>query len=203
METVIIVNKRNKKQIQKMENEGWLGLDVSTRSTHPVGKKFSPNYPHGNIPIPGRTDTSLQVSNVWEGLKTFKDGTGIDASAFRSKCAVLRGKRKFGDVASFKMGDSDIVDECQARLQIYVPTYEYTLENCLRAEMSMMLQQLIEGKKVMLIDTCVGEDVGSKEMRFSHAAIIKVWLLRAASMNPDFVQRTAKLSILPVQQPQS
>ena len=45
---------------------------------------LSPFFPHGGIPIPGAAPGSMakSVEGIWQGLKVFPDGTGIDMRKF-------------------------------------------------------------------------------------------------------------------------
>lgn len=174
-----LINRRNKKQIAKMIEDGWFVLDVSNRSEHPTWQKFSPRYPHGDIPVPGRDGTTaVTVEGIWQGLKTFKEGSGIDTSKFNSKTSggVARSKRKYGEIAGFLVADA-LIDEANARLNVFLPAYKWVLEHKLGVEMQAILDQLRLGKNILLIDHNVGEDINDVTKRFSHAAIIKSCLM--------------------------
>jgi len=109
-DNITIVNNRNKKQNTALEAKGYVMVDVTARSKDDVWKRFSPNFPHGDIPVPGLNTVSLTVDGLWEGLKTFKDGTGVDTAAFRSKTA---GKRKYGELHG-KTGDDRFASNARA-----------------------------------------------------------------------------------------
>ena len=174
---ISIVGVREKKEIKRLTEEGCHVLDVSMRSKHPVWAKFSPAYPHGDIPVPGMPGhTSLSVEGIWQGLKTFTDGSGVDASRFRARGGITRTQRKFGDIAGFKFGDV-IITEQAARYQIFIPSYMWVLHNALAIEMNLMAEQLHMGKRIVFLDHTASEDASDMFKRFSHAAIIKAVLL--------------------------
>lgn len=47
-------------------------------------RMLSPFFPHGGIPIPGAAPGCMakSVEGIWQGLKVFPDGTGIDQRKF-------------------------------------------------------------------------------------------------------------------------
>ena len=111
---------------------GTLWIDVSSGGESPLDQ-FSPFYPHGGIPIPGMSgEKADSVEGIWQGLKVirgsiaprFFEGTG------RKRVGKPRG-HQFGN-------DSRLLNIVEARRKIYLPAYEWVLEN--RIE-----QELIEG----------------------------------------------------------
>lgn len=56
-------------------------IDVTSKGDEPW-VKFSPFYPHGNIPVPGIADAFAEsVEGVWQGLKVF-ESEGVDLKKF-------------------------------------------------------------------------------------------------------------------------
>ena len=140
--------------------------------------RFSPAYPHGNIPVPGMPGhTSLSVEGIWQGLKLFVDGSGVDASKFRTMSGIARTKHKFGDIAGFKFDDG-MLDEVAARRRIFIPSYMWVLENVLAAEMNSIVEQLALGRSIVFLENTTSEDVADLTKRLSHAAMIKAALLQ-------------------------
>lgn len=177
---VLIVARRSKKQLAELEKEGAVVVDVSATSKQPVGVKFAPTYPHGNVPVPYMPDVkSLSVEGVLQGLKVFADGTGIDVSKFRARGAasLARGKRKFGELAGYKVGEGGAVcDEATARRNVFVPLYTWVLNTYLANELRAMADEVIAGRRVVLLDHSTNEDVYNVDKRFTHASLIKAWL---------------------------
>jgi hypothetical protein len=56
-------------------------IDVASKGPEPW-VRFSPFYPHGNIPVPNSPDyTAQSVEGVWQGLKVFET-EDVDVSIF-------------------------------------------------------------------------------------------------------------------------
>jgi hypothetical protein len=193
-----LCRKPNKKAIEKLKETSVI-VDVSTSSQDPIWSKLAPNYPHGNIPIPGMPGVmSLTVDGVYEGLKTFKDGSGIDASKFRAKSTgkIMRTKRTHGEIAAFKYGDQAIYDEVAARRHIYVPTYRWMLDNIVRSELLMLAEQAMLGKKIVLVDMSISHDIEDLDKRFSHAVMIRAWVVEFIAVHGQkfMEQRNSELA---------
>ena len=82
MEIQIINGSYNLNQLKFFENDkSFTILDLGKFTV------FSPLYPHGDIPIPGREHGKLfsqTVEGIWQGLKIF-EGSGQTESMFDSK----------------------------------------------------------------------------------------------------------------------
>lgn len=64
---------------EKLEKKypGFTIVDVTSRGEQPW-MRFSPFFPHGEIPIPGRPgEVGASVEGIWQGLKTF-ESAGVD-----------------------------------------------------------------------------------------------------------------------------
>ena len=96
---IFVANKRRK--LDRIQNDypGAKIFDITSSAPTLQGKKLSPFYPHGNIPIPGdsRNMTATCVEAIWQGLKVF-EGEGIDMSMFLNDTMhnIKRTVRKFG-----------------------------------------------------------------------------------------------------------
>ena len=55
---------------------GAVTIDVTSRGPDPW-VRFSPFYPHGDLPVPGRKEHGQSVEGIWQGLKVF-DGHDVD-----------------------------------------------------------------------------------------------------------------------------
>jgi len=146
---IVILQKHAKKQISEYAALGYSIIDVTSRS-QTSSVKFSPFYPHGDIPIPGMSPLCAEsVEGIWQGLKQMEVG-GLDygrcetffcftciSSAltcqrrFRNK--TMRGLKRSGNVLGHKYGNM-LLNYVQARKLIYVPAYEWVLENKLWVE---------------------------------------------------------------------
>lgn len=78
---IIIKNKRCKKENILKEYPDAIIIDVTSKGEG-EWQKLSPFYPHGGIPVPFSDGIrSMSVEGVWQGLKVFENGTGIDRSS--------------------------------------------------------------------------------------------------------------------------
>lgn len=174
-----IVSKRQKKAQEGLERDGWVLVDVTSSSPDETFKKFSPFYPHGNIPVPGLPgSTSESVEGIWQGLKAFEK-EGVDKSKFSIK-NMKNIKRatgeKRGRVRGHLLGDQ-LIDYVTARKTIYIPSYQHVLKHHLVSELILLKGLLAEGNKVALIDFDVNPNVEDTSKPLSHASIIKTALL--------------------------
>lgn len=172
---IVIVSKRQKKAQQDLASAGYLLVDVTSTSPDPTFRRFSPFYPHGNIPIPGtsNTTTSQSVEGLWQGLKVFEN-EDIDPKKFavtNMRNIKRPAGNKRGRVIGHKYGDS-IIDYVTSRKLIYIPAYMYVLENHLQVEMLFLTNLLKEGNKLALIDYETNEDPEDTRKPMSHAALI-------------------------------
>lgn len=177
---IIIVGKRQKKEQQKLAEEGYLLLDVTSTSEDATLQRFSPMYPHGKIPVPGMGDgvVSESVEGVWQGLKVF-DNEGVDPKKF--KINTMKGLKrpvneKRGKVVGHSDGKGGMIKYMDARKSIYVPTYQYVLMHRLNNEMSWLMGLLAEGNKLAFLDYDTNENVDDPQKPLSHASLIKAAL---------------------------
>ena len=110
---MIIVESRRKRitTLEKLYPEASV-IDVTSKGEIPW-IRFSPFFPHGNIPIPYSDNaTGESVEGIWQGLKVFET-EGIDKSKFRIKTmkGIKRSSRKRGLVLGHQKGiNSDVID---------------------------------------------------------------------------------------------
>jgi hypothetical protein len=175
---VIVLNRKAKKQIEKYREAGWSIVDVTSKcgSDNII---LSPFYPHGNIPIPGKTDLFADsVEGIWQGLKKFENG-GTDYRKFyiRNMKNIKRSCRKYGHLLGHDYTDGTnelILDYCEARKRIYLPAYTWVLKNKLRVKLFNMLETY--GDRIVLLDYTTNEDINDISTPLSHASIIKAFL---------------------------
>ncbi len=127
--TIEVRSKRGRKLQYIDEGDGPLILDLTSRGEEPW-VQFSPFYPHGGIPVPGMpNETSESVEGIWQGLKCF-EAHGVDRTKFAvtNMKGIKRTVRKYGKVTGHQYGD-ELLDYLEARRRIYLPTYEWVLNN--------------------------------------------------------------------------
>ena len=141
--------------------------------------KFSPFYPHGDIPIPFSPQRFAQsVEGIWQALKVFTDA-GVDESKLDIKNMknIKRTVGKFGKVRGHQAGlDSQtLLGYLEARQQIYLPSYLWALENKLQTELAE-LGELGKTQLVILQDYETNEDIKNLTKPLSHASLVKAYL---------------------------
>jgi hypothetical protein len=175
----IVVESKHKKidTIRKQHPEGLI-VDVTSRGPKPW-LKFSPFYPHGNIPVPFSPGyVSESVEGVWQGLKVF-ESVDVDVTRFqiRSMKGLKRTVRQYGRVLGHRKGvhGESLLPYREARFQIYLPTYKWMLEHCLQAELDE-LKRASETQQVVLLDYETNTEVENLSKPLSHASLIVKYL---------------------------
>ena len=176
---MIIVESRRKRitTLEKLYPEASV-IDVTSKGEIPW-IRFSPFFPHGNIPIPYSDNaTGESVEGIWQGLKVFET-EGIDKSKFRIKTmkGIKRSSRKRGLVLGHQKGiNSDqLFNYIEARQEIYLPAYRWVLDNFLKKELQT-LYSLNEESNVVLLDYETNTDIDNTEKPLSHAGLIKLYI---------------------------
>lgn len=141
--------------------------------------RFSPFYPHGNIPVPfSPGQMSASVEGIWQGLKVF-ERADIDPSRFTvtSMKSLKRSVRTYGSVLGHRQGveGSMLLDYAEARRLIYLPTYQWVLVNRLQEEL-MQLKEQAEKQMVILLDYETNCDLANLSHPLSHAGLVKRYL---------------------------
>lgn len=150
---VIHVESRRKK-IETIQNQypDATIVDVTSKS---AGRsvKFSPFYPHGNIPIPGTDLTGQSIEGIWQGLKVFeKEGVDPKKWAITNMKGIKRSGTSRGKVLGHRFGD-ELLGYLEARRKIYLPIYRWVLENKLQAEVEELRRLFEHGDLVLLDET--------------------------------------------------
>ncbi len=146
-------------------------IDVSSYAEPPYCK-LSPMWVHGGIPVPGtRGETSDTVEGVWQGLKIIR---GQTAPRYFRGPGAKRGGKPSGHLFGTKQ--LAITD---ARRLIYIPTYEWMLENRISPE---LIQQFIDtafaGTVQYIHDVGDNGDPNDANQPLAHAAVLVRYLNR-------------------------
>ena len=196
---IYVVNKKRKPERIQKDYPGAKIFDITSSAPTIQGRKLSPFYPHGNIPIPGesRGMTATCVEAIWQGLKVFK-GDGIDISLFRNDTMknIKRTVRKNGKPLGHQFGvfSKTILNYADARRYIYIPTYRYVLDNvpCVHS----LVEQLAERAKtedIVLLDYNLNPDNRDISKPLSHAELVKMYIEgRYPEKDEDFKPYTAE-----------
>ncbi|MBE7211746.1 MAG: hypothetical protein INR65_12070 [Gluconacetobacter diazotrophicus] len=161
----------------------WPGaavVDVTSRGPEPW-RRFSPFYPHGGIPVPGRAGTYAQsVEGLWQGLKVFEhedtDPGKWEITSLRGIKRPAGGRR--GAVRGHRFGQGEeaaLLAYGEARRRIYLPAYRWTLENRLGAELDE-LRVLAARAPLVLLDYETNTDPDDLTRPLSHASLVKAFL---------------------------
>ncbi|HTK09736.1 MAG TPA: hypothetical protein VL485_21370 [Ktedonobacteraceae bacterium] len=153
-------------------------LDVTSKGPEPW-VRFSPFYPHGDIPVPFSPDyVSASVEGIWQGLKVFVQAD-VDTGKFtktRMK-GLKRSARTFGQVLGHRQGvhGEALLPYLEARYALYLPSYLWVLEHCLQQEITE-LRRLATEQTVIVLDYETNSDVNDTSSPLSHASLIKCYI---------------------------
>lgn len=149
-------------------------IDLTSKGAEPF-VKLSPFYPHGEIPVPFTEGVfSFSVEGIWQGLKTFQD-SDIDTSKFeiQNMKDIKRTVRKFGKPLGHRQGvQGQLLDYLTARQQIYLPSYDWVLENKVPEVIDLLKIKGLSNDLVFL-DYQTNADIEDVTKPISHAALVK------------------------------
>ncbi len=153
-------------------------IDLTSRGPQPW-RRFSPFYPHGNIPVPFMVEQrGASVEGIWQGLKVFAqadvDPTKLTITTMQG---LKRSVRRFGSVLGHRTGltGDRLLPYDEARRMIYLPTYRWVLDHYLAEEVAA-LRQLGEAGTVVLLDYETNSDFTDLTSPLSHAGLVKHYL---------------------------
>lgn len=177
--SIVIKNRRSKRENILKEYPDAYIIDVTSKASGEF-QRLSPFYPHGGIPVPFSPGvTSMSVEGVWQGLKVFENGTGVDRSCFRNDTmkGLKRTCRTNGPVKGHRKGvnGTEYLDYIEARKQIYVPTYFWMLENRCAGQVEK-IRIISKTRTVVLLDYDTNDDMTNPAKPLSHASLIKRYI---------------------------
>jgi hypothetical protein len=150
-------------------------LDLTSRGPEPW-VRFSPFYPHGEIPVPFTPDReAMSVEGVWQALKVFEtadtDPSKLDVATMKG---LKRTVQRLGRCLGHREGlhGERLLSYRDARRLIYLPTYRWVLEHRLAAE----LERLAAMKDVVLLDYETNPDPDDLSRPLSHVGLVIRWL---------------------------
>jgi hypothetical protein len=169
-----IENKRRKLESLKKLYPDSLIVDVTSKGDQPW-VKFSPFYPHRNIPVPLSVNcVAASVESIWQGLKVF-ESADIDTTKFAitNLKGLKRTVRKYGRCLGHRAGVKglQLLSYREARLQIYLPAYRWVLDNCLQQELAQLAEKIRE-QAIILLDYETNDDIENLTKPLSHASLI-------------------------------
>ncbi|TNE49944.1 MAG: hypothetical protein EP343_10465 [Deltaproteobacteria bacterium] len=153
-------------------------LDLTSKASEPW-VKFSPFYPHGNIPVPFSNATTESVEGMWQGLKVF-ESEDVDVSKFMitNMKGLKRTVRRFGQVLGHRKGveGETLLPYGEARYMLYLPTYRWMLENCVSDLLDELKSRSEEGESFVFLDYETNTDVNNLQKPLSHAGLVVAYL---------------------------
>lgn len=175
---IVVESRRQKMETLERLYPGAFVVDLTSKGPEPW-VRFSPFFPHGGIPVPFSPGCTAQsVEGIWQGLKVF-EGAGVDERKFHvtSMKGLKRTVRKFGLPRGHQrgLGCSDLLDYISARKEIYLPVYQWVLENRLGSECGQLAALARQGTLVLL-DYETNADVDDPRKPLSHASLVKRYL---------------------------
>lgn len=175
---IVIESRRRKLEILQSNYVDAHIIDVTSKAEMPW-VKFSPFYPHGDIPVPFTPDQMAQsVEGIWQGLKVFET-EDVDTQRFEitTMKGLKRTVRKYGMVSGHRNGvnGDTLLSYREARYLIYLPIYRFVLDNHLQDEIAQLRARTQSGTLVLL-DYETNTDIDNLAKPLSHAGLIKHYL---------------------------
>lgn len=178
---IYVENKKRKlEKIKEQYPEADI-LDITSTSATRYAQILSPFFPHGNIPIPfspGHFATC--VEGIWQGLKVF-ESCGIDMNSFTNSTMVglKRTVRKYGLPLGHQKGinSSELLNYFDARMQIYLPSYKWVLDNVQEVhDVVMRIAEHAKAHDVVFLDYNTNTDFRDTSSPMSHAGLVKLYI---------------------------
>ena len=178
---IYIENKKRKlEKIQEQYPNADI-LDITSTSETQYAKLLSPFYPHGNIPIPFTPGVyATCVEAIWQGLKVFQTAD-IDVEIFKNDTmkGLKRTVRRFGPPLGHRKGvyGKELLNYFDARMQIYLPTYKWVLENV--PSVRNIISRIAERAKthdIVFLDYNTNIEFRDITSPLSHSVLVKLYI---------------------------
>ena len=171
---IVIASKRKKMETLQKEFPGAVIIDVTSHAKDEF-VKLSPFYPHCYIPVPDSDGwMGDSVEGIWQGLKVF-EREGVDIKTMHNKTMkdIKRTSKVHGKILGHRRGVSgELMDYLTARKELYVPMYNWVLENkCM--DLCKKIMSISETNKVVLLDYETNCNIDDITKPLSHASLIK------------------------------
>jgi len=175
---IYIENKKKKEKTLLAKYPNAKIVDVTSKATTGL-VKLSPFYPHGDIPIPfSQNRKAISVEGIWQALKVF-ESADIDEAMFSNDTMkdIKRTVRKYGKPLGHRKGvnGTDLLNYIDARIQIYLPSYLWVLENKV-SEIIERLKEASQNEDIVLLDYETNCDVLNPKKPLSHAFLVKAYV---------------------------
>lgn len=174
---IVVESKRKNIENIRKNYPNAVIIDVTSQANDEY-VKLSPFYPHGAIPIPDSDGwMGASVEGIWQGLKVF-EREGIDIKTMHNKTmkGIKRSTKKNGKVLGHRRGViGELMDYITARLELYIPCYNWVLENRCQ-KLVDQIKALAQNQTVVLLDYDTNGDPMDASKPLSHASLIKAWI---------------------------
>lgn len=199
---IYIENKKKKEKTLLAKYPNAKIVDVTSKATTGL-VKLSPFYPHGDIPIPfSENRKANSVEGIWQALKVF-ESADIDEAMFSNNTMkdIKRTVRKYGKPLGHRKGvnGTDLLNYIDARIQIYLPSYLWVLEN----KVSEIIERLKEASKkedIVLLDYETNCDVLNPKKPLSHAFLVKAYVEGNYPKATDLYKELEQRKLNPVEE---
>ena len=174
---IVVESKRKKIESIEKKYPGAVIIDVTSHAKDEY-KQLSPFYPHGSIPIPDSDGwMGASVEGIWQGLKVFeREGVGIKTIHNKTMMGIKRTTKSHGRVLGHRRGvTGELMDYLTARQELYIPCYNWVLENKCQGLIAK-LKSLAAEKTVVLLDFETNGDPMDASKPLSHASLIKAYI---------------------------
>lgn len=178
---IYVENKKRKLENIKKQYPNADILDITSTSDKLYAQLLSPFYPHGNIPVPFTPGvTAASVEGIWQGLKVFElEDVSMPTLQNRTMQNLKRTVRKYGTPKGHRKGiyGTELLDYFAARMQIYIPSYKWVLENI--PEVQSIVKKITERAKtndIILLDYNTNTDFRDVSSPISHAGLLKAYI---------------------------
>lgn len=175
---IVVESKRKKIESLEKKYPGAVIIDVTSHAKDEY-VKLSPFYPHGSIPIPDSDGwIGASVEGIWQGLKVFEH-EGVDIKTMHNKTmkGIKRTVKSHGKVLGHRRGvTGELMDYLTARLELYIPIYNWVLENRCQ-DLVAKLKALAADKTVVLLDFETNCDPMDISKPLSHASLVKAYIV--------------------------
>ena len=178
---IYIENKKRKLEKIQAQYPNADILDITSASTAHYAQILSPFYPHGGIPVPftpGMYATCVEA--IWQGLKVFQN-VDVDVEIFKNDTmkGLKRTVRKFGPPLGHRKGvyGKELLNYFDARMQIYLPTYKWVLDNV--EEVHHIVMRIAERAlthDIVFLDYNTNTEFRDITSPLSHAGLVKLYI---------------------------
>jgi hypothetical protein len=150
-------------------------VDLTSKAPAPW-VKFSPFYPHGDIPVPGAPGRlAASVEGLWQALKVFEradvDPRKLDIT---SMTGLKRSVRSLGPVLGHRpaLGSGELLGYIAARRALYLPAYLHVLTKHLQPELAELRRLAGLPGGLILLDYETNTDIDDPRKPLAHAGLV-------------------------------